>query len=163
MKLFWLFLLFSFPALAQDKDAFRSTEYPLPRFVTIASDKAYVRTGPERKYPVKWVYQYKGLPVEIILEFDHWRKIRDKDGDEGWMHQSLLSGRRGAIINAYEAVTMRRKPESDARAVAKLRPGVVVSLKECAPSHCFIKANGFKGWVDRTDLWGLYTDEIIED
>ena len=125
-----LLIFVATPSLAAEKTAFRSTEYPLPRFVTIASDKAFVRTGPERKYPVKWVYQYKGLPVEIVLEFEHWRKIRDKDGDEGWMHQSLLSGRRGAIINAYEAVTMLRKPKEDARAIAKLRPGVVVSLKE---------------------------------
>jgi len=83
MNRFLVFLaLFAFisPALAAEKDMFRSTTYPLPRFVTISSNKAYVRTGPDKKYPVKWVYKQKGLPVEIILEFDHWRKIRDIAG-----------------------------------------------------------------------------------
>ena len=147
---------------------FRSTTYPLPRFVTISSNKAYVRTGPDKKYPVKWVYQQKGLPVEIILEFDHWRKIRDIAGDEGWVHHSLLSGRRGAIITPQEdaesdLVMLLRKPKEGARATAKLAGGVIASIKECRINYCNINANSFKGWVDRDSLWGIYAKEIIEE
>lgn len=146
---------------------FRSTDYPLPRFVTISSNKAYVRTGPAKKYPVKWVYTEKGLPVEVVLEFENWRKIRDMVGDEGWIHHSLLSGRRGAIIQTKngenELVTIYRKPKEGARAVAKLGNGVVTSIEECRISYCKINANGFKGWVDRDYIWGVYSKELIED
>lgn len=167
LLLILLMLTFSAPAIAAD-DMFRSTEYPLPRFVSVSSSKAYVRTGPDKKYPVKWIYTQKGLPVEIILEFEHWRKIRDIDGSEGWVHHSLLSGKRSAIVvpkvgYGDDSITIYRKPKEGARAVAKLGKDVVVSLEECGIKYCDISANGFKGWVDRGHLWGVYPKEIIED
>ena len=74
-----------------------SSGLPIPRFVSLSADKVFVRTGPALRYPIKWVYQRENMPVEIIQEFDTWRKIRDMDGDDGWVHQSLLSARTPAI------------------------------------------------------------------
>ena len=71
------------PAWSQ---AGRSTGLPLPRFVSLAADRVNVRFGPGRQYPVNWMFARKGLPVEIVAEFDTWRKIRDYDGEEGWIH-----------------------------------------------------------------------------
>ncbi|MGB0720715.1 MAG: SH3 domain-containing protein, partial [Bdellovibrionales bacterium] len=100
MRLFLLFVvLFPCIAFAQDAvDPFRSTAYPLPRFAALASNEIYVRAGPGKQYPVQWVFKKAGLPVEIVLEFDHWRKIKDYEGASGWVHKSLLSGRRTAIV-----------------------------------------------------------------
>jgi hypothetical protein len=72
------------------------TGLPLPRFVTLKADKVNVRRGPSSEHPVAFVFQRKGLPVEITAEFENWRKIRDSDGAEGWILQSMLSGRRNA-------------------------------------------------------------------
>ena len=83
------------PACAQ---AGRSTGLPLPRFVSLAADRVNVRFGPGKQYPINWVFARKGLPVEIIEEFDTWRKIRDYDGEEGWIHSSLLSSRRTIMV-----------------------------------------------------------------
>ena len=96
-----LALLCVFPGVSgaeTEKDAFRSTPYPLPRYVSLASDQVYVRAGPGSRYPIQWEFRKKGLPVEIVLEFDTWRKIKDYEGQEGWVHQSLLSGRRTGLI-----------------------------------------------------------------
>jgi len=56
-----------------------------------------------------------------------------------------------------------RKPKEGARAIAKLGAGVIVSVKECRIKYCNINANGFKGWVDRDHIWGVYDKELIED
>ena len=50
---------------------------PLPRFVSLKADKINVRRGPSSEHQVAWVYQRKGLPVEITAEFENWRRIRD--------------------------------------------------------------------------------------
>ncbi len=84
-----------------------SSGLPIPRFVTLASEKVFVRTGPALRYPIKWVYQRSNLPVEIVQEFDTWRKIRDMDGDDGWVHQSLLSGDRYGIVKGEANLAVR--------------------------------------------------------
>src|SRR5919204_606278 len=73
---------------------------PLPRFASLRSDEVNVRTGPGTRYPVDWVFKRKGMPVEIVAEFENWRKIRDWQGASGWVHQSLLTGKRSFIIPA---------------------------------------------------------------
>src|SRR5690606_32151677 len=78
------------PAAAQDNPS----GLKLPRFVSTRSNPINVRVGPGTKYDIAWNYLVSGVPVEIVQEFDTWRKIRDVDGDEGWVHQSLLVGTR---------------------------------------------------------------------
>ena len=71
------------------------TGLPLPRFVTLRANEVNLRSGPGTRYPIDWVYRRSGMPVEIIDEFDTWRRIRDWQGTEGWVHQSMVQGRRG--------------------------------------------------------------------
>ena len=77
-----VFLVFagSYVRAQEPKSMFSATGYPIPRFVSLSSDKVYMRSGPGTKYPVLWEYKRKGLPVEITMEFDVWRKIKDVDG-----------------------------------------------------------------------------------
>ncbi len=139
----------------------KGTGLPLPRFVSISTSKAYVRSGPAPRYPVKWVYKKDGLPVEITQEFDVWRKIRDIDGGEGWVNRALLSDRRSIIIKADEPVDMRENAAEDARVMARLEPGVVAMLDKCDPRWCKVSAGGFSGWIERKFLWGIYAREEI--
>ncbi|GJL84648.1 MAG: hypothetical protein DHS20C02_04230 [Micavibrio sp.] len=100
--------------------------------------------------------------MEIILEFDTWRKIKDFEGDEGWVHQSLLSGRRTALIQGEEPVSVRRKPGAGERLVAYMEPNVVASVQVCEKDWCRLDAAGYKGWVSRASLWGVYEGEVLE-
>lgn len=154
------------PALAVEKDTaavkgFRSTDLPLPRFVTLRSDKIYVRTGPSLSYPIKWIYRRAGMPVEIVREYDNWRQVRGIDGEEGWIHQSLLSGERNVLIkNDKDVLTPLRTTESkDARMIAKLEPMVVAGIDKCEDDWCRIEVAGYRGWVERNFLWGIYDEE----
>lgn len=153
-------LLITFDAAAQT--AGEVTKLPLPRFVSIRADKVYARTGPGTRYPIKWVYQRRDLPVEIIQEFDTWRKIRDIDGEEGWVHQSLLSGQRFAIMNADQGRPIYRDPQEGSRAVAILQPGVILELDSCKKQWCEVRVSDFSGWIHYDFLWGVYENEEFE-
>jgi SH3-like domain-containing protein len=134
------------------------TGLPIPRFVTLKSDEVNVRTGPGVRYPVDWVFLRRSMPVEIVAEFDTWRKIRDFEGTEGWVHQFMLSGRRTVLVIG-QVRTIRRDPNEASPAVARVEPGVVAELEACRPAWCEIQVSGISGWVQRSHVWGVRLDE----
>lgn len=133
---------------------------PVPRFASLKSGNAYVRTGPSMDYPIKWIYKREGLPVEITKEYDSWRKIRDQEGETGWVHKLLLSGQRSALIKSKEIVTAYND-ENMKRAIAQLEPGAIVDIEECTRLVCHAKFLTYEGWIDKKNLWGVYDSEIF--
>jgi len=140
----------------------RGSGLPIPRFASLRSDEVNVRTGPGTRYPVDWVFKRKGMPVEIVAEYENWRKIRDWQGASGWVHQSLLTGKRGFVI-AAKAVSLHRTPTPSAEIVAKLEPEVMGEIRSCTGDWCRVKVSngGVSGWLERTDFWGVYKSEPI--
>ena len=67
---------------------------PVPRWVTIKAPRVNVRRGPSLDLDVLWTYVKPGVPVEVIAEYDTWRRIRDADGGTGWVKAAMLDGRR---------------------------------------------------------------------
>ena len=143
--------------------AFKSTPYPLPRFVSLKSDEVFARTGPGKKYPIKWVFNTKGLPVEVILEYEVWRKIRDSAGDEGWVHQSLLSGKRTGMLQTKKAlVEIKEDPKEGSKVTAKAEPNTIVLVEKCLKEYCHIARMGYEGWLEKYHIWGVYADEVFD-
>lgn len=138
------------------------TKLPVPRFVTVQSESVYVRTGPGTRFPVKWVYKRAGLPVEIIQEYDIWRKVRDADGEEGWINQALLSGRRSVLVKGTEPAQIYKKPDVDSKVVAVADPDVQLALKRCDADWCQVSSDEIKGFVERKRIWGIYEAERFE-
>jgi len=136
------------------------SELPVPRYVSLRADEVRLRAGPNISYPIEWVLRRRHLPVEIIAEFELWRRVRDPQGAEGWVHQSLLSGRR-YIVTIGETRTLRRRAEPDAPPVARVEAGVVGELIECQGAWCRVEAGGFRGWLRRIEIWGVYPNEVI--
>lgn len=132
----------------------------VPRFASLRSGEVNVRAGPGVRYPVEWVFQRRGLPIEITAEFGTWRRVRDGQGGEGWVHRSMLSGRRTASV-AIPVETLHRRASADSAAVARAEQGVVVSVRTCRDSWCEVESQGFRGWLPQTSLWGVYPHETI--
>ncbi len=131
---------------------------PLPRFVTLRAAKVNMRSGPGIRYPIEWEFSRKGLPVEVVDEFETWRRIRDWQGSEGWVHQSMLSGQRGAIVVGADRL-LRRKPEPGAPAIAEIQMQVVGRLHDCRDGWCLIEAKGYEGWLREGEIYGAYPGE----
>lgn len=166
--LFFALLLSVAPVMAGEDETggasgagFNVSSMPVPRFASLAADEVNVRTGPNLRYPIKWILTKEGLPVEIVREFDTWREIRDIEGGTGWVHKSLLSGKRTVVVQGHMR-TIYKKASVDSRPVAKLEPGVVADIDLCEETWCRLKAAGYKGWLRREHVWGVYPDEEID-
>lgn len=149
------------PVLPATAPALGPSGLPLPRFVSLGSGKVNLRKGPGRQYPIMWVYLRRGLPVEIIAEYDLWRQIRDHDNTVGWVQKNLLSGKRtGLVTGAVRA--LRDEPAADAATVALLAPGVVGEIGGCKGEWCAFRAKGYDGWLPRDQLWGVPSEETFQ-
>ncbi len=138
---------------------------PVPRFVSIKSDRVNVRNGPTKDHDVAWVFTRAGLPVEITAEFENWRRVRDGEGAEGWVYHSLLTGKRTAIVNPKprdELVPLCARPEDPCLMQARLQAGVLAAIRSCTGSWCRISGTDFDGWVAQERLWGVYPNEKID-
>lgn len=134
---------------------------PLPRFAALRSNEVNLRTGPGTQYPVEWVFLRRALPVEIVAEYGQWRKVRDVDGSEGWVHRSLLTGKRWAMITGGVR-TLRREPDETSPPVLRAEPGVLGKLLACQGAWCRLEIEGRKGWLPRREVWGVYAGEAIK-
>jgi SH3-like domain-containing protein len=161
MRKIFLFLLL-LPTLAYAGDATKPSVsgLPIPRFVSLKADNVHWRVGPGRDYPIEWTYVKRGLPVEIVAEYDVWRKVRDFEGTEGWVHQQRLSGRRMAMVTG-DLLKLYRRPQNDAPLLAKIETGVLVRLLSCEAQWCRIEADGMRGFVQRDGIWGVYPNEAV--
>ena len=133
----------------------------LPRFASLRAGEVNVRTGPGVRYPVEWVFVYQHMPVEIVAEFDAWRRVRDWEGTEGWVHKSMLSGRRSIIVTDGQH-PMRQKPAPAAPRVAEVEERVIGRLLECKKDWCRVEITGMRGWMRRQNLWGSVELETLE-
>lgn len=140
----------------------RETGYPIPRFVSLKSSVINMRRGPGVTYPIDWVYGRFGLPMEVIGEFDIWLKVRAHDGTVGWMKGSLLDGRRMGLVQGGRIELYRRQEKTERGLVAVVDPGVIVRLHKCGPNWCRAEVGGYKGWLTRENLWGLYPGETFD-
>ncbi len=135
------------------------TNLDLPRFVSMKTAEAYARRGPGKSHRVDWKFVRRNMPLKVVAEHGHWRRVVDNEGKGGWIHYALLSRSRSVMIIGTD-VEMFSKPAGLSRLVAKLQPGVVGKLIDCTKDLCDIETtdqNGktYTGWVQKSALWGL--------
>ncbi|THD48204.1 MAG: hypothetical protein E7774_03405 [Bradyrhizobium sp.] len=141
------------------------TGLPLPRYASLKTNQVNLREGPSRDHATKWVYQRAGLPVEITAEFDIWRKVRDSEGIEGWVLHSLLSGRRTGLVGVGKkgvVYNIYGEPRTGSAVAATLQSGVIANVRGCDGAWCLIDGDGYKGYIQQVDLWGVYPNEKIQ-
>jgi SH3-like domain-containing protein len=136
-----------------------AAEREIPRFVTIKSAEVNVRTGPNTRYPIKFVFIKKNEPVEVVAHFDNWRKIRNINGEDGWVHETMLSGKRHVIIIGKEVQALYKKPKDGAPRIILLEPNVRGHLLNCEKEWCRIEVSDKRGWIKKVFLYGVYENE----
>jgi SH3-like domain-containing protein len=139
---------------------------PVPRFVSLKSDKVNVRKGPSTDQAIVWIFSRAGLPVEVIAESDNWRRVRDSEGADGWVFHSLLSARRTVLVTPWakgeESVPLYPSKSTGSRAVAALQSGVLGSVLECDGEWCQVSVDDYSGYVQQDKLWGVYRGEEVK-
>ncbi len=148
-------------ALPRDPNRGAVTNLPLPRFVTLKTNEGNARRGPGLTHRIDWVFTRAGMPLRVTAEFDNWRRIEDQDGAGGWIHYSLLSGTRSALVT-QDLATFRDDPDDAARVTFQAEIGVVGRILECNTDWCRVRVDGTRAWVRKTAIWGVSADEIVE-
>ena len=163
MQFFVLLFILAFSSVPLAHSQTNGSGLSLPRFISLRADRVNMRTGPGGQYPIEWLYRRRSLPVEVIAEYKHWRKIRDWQGTQGWIHQSMLSRKRTLIVTGKVRV-IRKKQSLRSGPVASVEPGVVGSVLGCPTkgSWCRVEIRGLKGWLRRIEFWGVYSGEKFE-
>jgi SH3-like domain-containing protein len=132
------------------------------RFVAMRADKVNARSGPNIRYPIEWIYQQQNHPVEIIAEYEQWRKIRDFEGTVSWVRKNLLTNARYALITEPGINNVYAKESLNSEVVAKAEYGVIGKIKRCTLSFCELEfENKIEGWVPKTMLFGVKNTEEI--
>ena len=139
-----------------------STGLKIPRFVSLKSDEVNLRVGPSINYPKELQYIQKNLPIEIIDEYDLWRKITDIDGNKGWVHKSLIKSERYAIILPKNNKKVFVFSNPIGKKIGEIGKNNIVKLNNCLKKWCYIHFLNNKGWINKENLWGVYDNEIYK-
>ena len=135
------------------------TNLPLPRYVSLKGNEGNARRGPSLSHRIDWVFRHAGMPLRVVAEFGHWRRVEDKDGAGGWIHYAVLSGVRTALVT-QDMLELRGRPHVDADIVARAEAGAILRLNECEPEWCRVSGGGQRGWVPKSTIWGVDAGEI---
>ena len=135
------------------------TNLPIPRYVSLKVKEANARRGPSLSHKIDWIYKRQNMPLEIYAEYENWRRVRDFEGLGGWVHYTLLSGIRYVLIK-NELLEMRLLPSIDAQVIAKVPQHNIATLDKCNKDWCRIIDDGYKGWVPKNGIWGVYENEL---
>ena len=129
--------------------------YCVPRYLSLKRGEVFGRKGPGKDYATAYVYHARGLPVQVVDETSEWRRICDPDGGAVWVASAMVDGRRTVMAPAKGPVTLRRSPADDAAPAAYLAPRAIADLGRCKGDWCEISADGARGWVKSSEVWGL--------
>ena len=147
-KIFFIFLLLIIPINLYSRD-YTFT----PRYASIKKEKAYSRYNASFDAPIEWIYQKKNLPILIMREHGNWREIRDIDGDETWMHVSMISNKRTFINKEDQNLLKYKNNNNIINAIVK--KGAVGKIINCDEIFCKVKIKNYRGWVEKKNLWGI--------
>ena len=149
------------PILAHASERGPVTNLPLPRFVSLKAAEGNVRRGPSLSHRIDWVFKHRNMPLQIVAEHGHWRRVVDRDGAGGWVHYTLLSGSRFSLIEE-DMTPIYKVADTGSIVVAHAELGVVARLGKCDQYWCRVTVEGTKGWMPREKLWGLLPGEVRE-
>lgn len=97
----------------------------------------------------------RGMPVEVVLTYGEWNKVRDAAGDLSWVQAKLLTSKRNLVVKALSA-RIRSAAEDSAPIVFAADKGVLLELAE-AGAGGWVKVrhrDGQAGYVKASEVWG---------
>ena len=129
-----------------------SFTYSEEKFLSLKKNKVNVRYGPSFDFPVKYIYQKKNLPIKQIDKKENFRRIIDHKKDSGWIHVSQIK-KVNSVVTLEDKI-MFKKSTVFSKPLAKIKKGRLLVIQKCEDGWCKVKTESFKGWVNKSDLWG---------
>lgn len=126
-------------------------------FKSVANAPAILYDAPSYKAGKVFIAP-RGMPVEVILTYGEWNKVRDFNGDMFWIESKALTSKRNVIVTASNA-KIRSNPNDSASVVFSANKNVLLELSESttAVASAWLKVqhiDGQSGYLKRTEVWG---------
>jgi SH3-like domain-containing protein len=124
-------------------------------FKSIGNNPAILYDAPSEK-GVKLYVAPRGMPVEVMLSYGTWVKVRDASGEMAWTEASLLSGKRNVVVRNAGA-KVRLSPDDNAALLMTADKGVLLELADPQVS-AWVKVrhkDGIIGYIKAIDIWGI--------
>ncbi len=97
----------------------------------------------------------RGMPVEVVLTYGDWSKVRDVNGELAWTESKLLSPHRNVVVRAASA-KVRVAPEESSAAIISADKGVLLELIEAQGAWVKVHhRDGATGYVRAAEVWGI--------
>lgn len=129
------------------------------KMVAVNRETVNLRSGPGEKYEIQYEYG-KGFPLLILASKGSWYKVKDFEGDTGWVYEPLVHTTGHLIVkankNSKKKINIRFKPTTESKVIAEAYYGVV--FKTLLQKNGWAKIeheSGTVGWVKRSLLWGF--------
>lgn len=126
-------------------------------FVYTKFKSVNLRVGPGKTYPINWVIEYNGEPLEVYNKVENWLRCVDFNGDEGWVHVSNISKRNPNIVvrsAKKQYVTLFAREDEKSRRLFRVENGRRIKLKKCNETWCKVSVNNQDAWVLKIFTWG---------
>lgn len=124
-------------------------------FKTVGNTPAILYDAPSVKGGKLFVAP-RGMPVEVVLGYGEWVKVRDISGDMAWTEAKSLSARRNVIVRNPNAKVRATADEAGAT-VMTADKGVLLELVD-PQAGAWVKVrhrDGIAGFVKAADVWGI--------
>lgn len=97
----------------------------------------------------------RNMPVEVVLTYGGWTKIRDAAGDLSWVQSKSLVSRRHVVVSAANA-KVHAAPAETSPLVFSADRGVVLEVTDPVISN-WVRVrhrDGQSGFVHASQVWG---------
>ena len=122
-------------------------------WVSIRNDNVNMRSGPSTTSEVQWKLA-KGYPLQVQERRNNWLRVKDFEGDTGWVSSSVVSTTRHYIVKG-QTVNVRSGPGTNHRLVGSVKYGEVLRTIKRQGQWVEVRLpNGRTGWVASNLVWG---------
>ncbi|MDM0044202.1 SH3 domain-containing protein [Variovorax dokdonensis] len=122
------------------------------QMIATATEGAHLRSGPSTRYKVQWELS-RGFPLQVIGNKSGWYKVRDFEGDTGWIARSVTN-RQAHHVAKVEGLNIRSGPGTSYRVLAKARYGEILRTLGRQGNWVKVKLGKVTGWTSKRYLWG---------
>ncbi|MFZ1987157.1 MAG: SH3 domain-containing protein [Desulfatitalea sp.] len=120
--------------------------------MAVIADTANVRSGPGTKHEQLWQVE-KYYPVLVVEKKSGWSRIKDFEGDEGWIEGSLL-GKIATVIVRVPRGNVRSGPGTEFDTTINATKGIPFKVLQTKGQWLQVEhADGDTGWILKTLVW----------
>jgi SH3-like domain-containing protein len=120
--------------------------------ISVSANEANIRSGAGNNFDVLWKSE-KYFPLNVVKKVGDWYQVKDFQGDEGWVHQSLV-GNTPSVITTKDKNSLRSEPKPDAKILFSVGPGIPFKVLKRNNKWILVEhADGDKGWIHESTVW----------